>query len=48
MNNSSPLISIAENLKDLDATRARLPRNPRDIADIFRMYYGRQTADLIE
>lgn len=28
------LISIAENLGDLDATRTRLLENPKDIADI--------------
>ncbi len=34
------LISIAENLKDLEATQERLLRNPKDIADVFRPYYG--------
>ena len=42
------LISIAENLKDLDATQARLLRNPKDIADIFRVYYGNTVADEIQ
>ncbi|MBP3463006.1 MAG: hypothetical protein J6K45_00745 [Clostridia bacterium] len=42
------LISIAENLKDLDATEARLLRNPKDIADIFRPYYGNNIANQIE
>ena len=42
------LISIAENLKDLDATQARLLRNPKDIADIFRRYYGNVVANRIQ
>lgn len=42
------LISIAENLKDLDATQARLLRNPRDIANVFRPYYGNNVANEIE
>ena len=42
------LISIAENLKDLDATQVRLLRNPRDIANVFRPYYGVVVADRIE
>lgn len=42
------LISIAENLKDLDATQNRLLRNPRDIADIFRIYYGNNVANEIQ
>lgn len=42
------LISIAENLKDLDATQARLLKNPRDIANVFRPYYGAAVADKIE
>lgn len=42
------LISIAENLKDLDATQARLLRNPKDIADVFRIYYGNIVANKIQ
>lgn len=42
------LISIAENLKDLDATRNRLLKNPKDIADIFRKYYGNTVANKIQ
>lgn len=42
------LISIAENLGDLDATRNRLLQNPKDIADIFRKYYGNTIAQKIE
>lgn len=42
------LISIAEDLKDLDATEKRLLQNPKDIADIFRRYYGNTTANKIE
>lgn len=42
------LISIAENLKDLDATEARLLQNPKDIANVFRKYYGDSIANTIE
>ena len=42
------LISIADNLKDLDATEKRLLQNPKDIADIFRKYYGNTFANRIE
>lgn len=42
------LISIAEDLKDLDATQTRLLRNPRDIANVFRPYYGANVANQIE
>ena len=42
------LISIAENLKDLDATQARLLQNPKDIADIFRVFYGDSVANIIQ
>lgn len=42
------LISIAEDLSDLDATQARLLQNPRDIANIFRRYYGLKIADTIQ
>lgn len=42
------LISIAESLKDLDATQTRLLRNPKDIANIFRVYYGNNVASQIE
>lgn len=42
------LISIAENLKDLDATQAWLLRNPKDIANIFMQYYGINIANQIE
>lgn len=41
------LISIAENLKDLDATQARLLENPKDIANIFRRFYGNVVANKI-
>ena len=41
------LLSIAERLYDLDATTARLMQNPKDIADIFAVYYGPQTAKAI-
>ncbi len=42
------LISIAENLKDLEATQTRLLRNPKDIADVFRPYYGNSVASEIQ
>ena len=42
------LISSADNLKDLDATEKRLLQNPKDIADIFRKYYGNAFANRIE
>lgn len=42
------LISIAENLKDLEATQTRLLRNPKDIANVFRPYYGANVANQIE
>lgn len=42
------LISIVENLKDLDATQNRLLRNPKDIADVFRTYYGSNVANEIQ
>ncbi|MBQ9266986.1 MAG: acetylglutamate kinase [Clostridia bacterium] len=42
------LISIAEDLKDLDATQARLLRNPGDIANVFMPYYGDAVAGEIE
>ena len=42
------LISIAENLKDLDVTQARLLQNPKDIADIFRRFYGNMVANQIQ
>ena len=42
------LISIAENLKDLEATQTRLLRNPKDIADVFRPYYGNNIAGEIQ
>jgi len=42
------LISIAENLKDLDATQTRLLKNPKDIAKIFGRYYGNSIEEKIE
>ena len=42
------LISIAENLKDLKATQTRLLRNPKDIADVFRRFYGIAVANRIQ
>lgn len=42
------LISIAENLGGLDATKARLLENPKDIANVFRKYYGNQIANKIQ
>ena len=42
------LISIAENLNDLNETRSRLLQNPKKIADIFGIYYGKTAALNIE
>lgn len=42
------LISIAENLSDLNQTKERLLRNPKDIANIYRVYYGDEVANEIE
>ncbi len=42
------LISIAENLRDLDATQTRLLRNPKDIANVFRTFYGNEVAAEIQ
>lgn len=42
------LISIAENLKDLQATETRLLRNPKDIANVFMPYYGNNVANEIQ
>lgn len=42
------LISIASDLNDLQQTRNRLLRNPRDIANIYRTYYGDEVAKKIE
>lgn len=42
------LISVAENLGDLEATKARLLENPRTIANVFRKYYGNNIANKFE
>ena len=42
------LISIAKDLKDLEATQTRLLKNPKDIADVFRPYYRNLIANEIE
>lgn len=42
------LISIAQSLNDLEPTKARLLENPKDIADVFRKYYGNNIADTIQ
>lgn len=42
------LISVAESLADLEPTKARLLRNPKDVADVFRKYYGNNVASTIE
>ena len=42
------LISIAENLNDLNDTQNRLLQNPKDIANIFRKYYGNNIANTIQ
>lgn len=42
------LISIAENLADLEPTKARLLENPKDIANVFKQYYGNNVANTIQ
>ena len=42
------LISVADSLGDLEATKTRLLENPRDIANVFRMYYGNNFANNIQ
>ena len=42
------LISVAENLKDLEETKKRLLRNPIDIANVYRRYYGNTIAQRIQ
>lgn len=42
------LISVADSLGDLEATKARLLENPRDIANVFRRYYGNNFANNIQ
>ena len=42
------LISIDENLNDLDATKTRLLENPKHIANVFRKYYGNNIANTIQ
>ena len=42
------LISVAEDLKDLDVTTKRLLRNPADIAAVYRRYYGEAVARRIQ
>lgn len=42
------LISVAENLADLEPTKARLLENPKDIANVFKRYYGTNIANTIE
>lgn len=42
------LISVADSLDDLEATKTRLLENPRDIANVFRKYYGNTFANNIQ
>jgi len=42
------LISVAESLKDLEPTKRRLLRNPVDIANVYRRFYGEDIAKRIE
>lgn len=42
------LISVAGDLKDLEATKNRLLQNPKTIADVFRKYYGNDIANTIQ
>jgi len=41
------LISIADRLRDQDATTARLLQNPKDIANVFAQYFGQDAANKI-
>lgn len=42
------LISVAESLGDLEPTKARLLENPKDIANVFKRYYGNAVANTIQ
>lgn len=42
------IISIVNELKDIDAVTERLLRNPKDLAYLFRPFYGDATADKID
>jgi len=42
------LVSITENLNDLEPTKKRLLRNPSDIANVYRRYYSERDAKTIE
>lgn len=42
------LISVAENLGDLEVTKSRLFENPKDIANVFCPYYGTTIANAIQ
>lgn len=42
------IISIAEDLADVDLVTERLLRNPDDLAAAFRPFYGRQVAERID
>jgi len=42
------LISVTENLTDLEKIKTRLLENPKDIAKIFQRYYENSAAQLIE
>lgn len=41
------IISILENLKDLDATQKRLLRNPIDLGNVFGQFYGSEVQKII-
>jgi hypothetical protein len=41
------ILSIADNLKDIDFTTRRLLRNPNDTSDLFKTYYGSEVAKRI-
>ena len=42
------LISIADRLRDQDATTARLLQNPKDLANLFGQYFGEAAAKSIQ
>lgn len=43
----SLIVSIADNLKDIDYVTKRLLRNPSDIGNLYRRYYGDEVGDKI-
>jgi len=42
------LISVAENLRDLEPTKTRLLQNPKDFGNLFRQHYNNTVGDKIQ